>query len=60
MGRKFAARRILPQGGSNLDPQGGSNLEVYDREGRHLESVDPKTGEQTKPAVPGRTNENVR
>jgi RHS repeat-associated protein len=36
------------------------DLEVYDREGRHLGSVDPKTGEQTKPAVPGRTNENVR
>jgi RHS repeat-associated protein len=36
------------------------DLEVWDREGGHLGSADPKTGQPTKPAVPGRTNENVK
>lgn len=30
------------------------NVEEYDSRGKHQGSVDPQTGEQTKPAVPGR------
>ncbi len=30
------------------------DVEVYDRRGRHLGSMDPETGEMTKPAVAGR------
>lgn len=32
-------------------------LEVYDKGGNHLGEFDPKTGEQLKPSVPGRTIE---
>lgn len=31
------------------------DIEVYDRRGQHLGSMDPVTGEMTKPAVPGRS-----
>ena len=31
--------------------------EVYDMQGKHLGEFDPNTGEQTKPAKPGRTVE---
>ena len=30
------------------------DIEVYDRSGNHLGSIDPSSGVQTKPAVPGR------
>lgn len=30
------------------------DIEVYDKRGRHLGSMDPLTGEMSKPAVPGR------
>jgi hypothetical protein len=30
-------------------------VEVYDKQGKHLGEFDPETGEQTKPAKPGRT-----
>ena len=30
------------------------DIEVYDRRGRHLGTMDPETGQMTKPAVPGR------
>jgi hypothetical protein len=29
-------------------------IEVYDGRGRHLGTLDPKTGDPAKPAVPGR------
>ncbi|MCC8027696.1 MAG: DUF6531 domain-containing protein [Clostridium sp.] len=32
-----------------------NDIEVYDGRGNHLGSMDPKTGEMYKPAVPGRT-----
>jgi hypothetical protein len=32
-----------------------SDIEVFDRNGRHLGSMDPVTGEMYKPPVPGRT-----
>ena len=31
------------------------DVEVYDRNGNHLGSMDPKTGRMTKPSVKGRT-----
>lgn len=34
-----------------------NDIEVYDAKGRHLWSMDPKTGEMYKPPVPGRTIE---
>lgn len=32
-----------------------NDIEVYDKNGKHLGSMDPTTGEMYKPAVPGRT-----
>jgi len=32
-----------------------NDIEVYNKNGRHLGSMDPTTGEMYKPAVPGRT-----
>ena len=32
-----------------------NDIEVYDKNGNHLGSMDPTTGEMYKPAVPGRT-----
>ncbi|MGF6126003.1 hypothetical protein QF019_001192 [Pseudomonas frederiksbergensis] len=36
------------------DSQHGA-VEMYDKQGKHLGEFDPETGEQTKPAKPGRT-----
>jgi len=36
------------------DRQHGA-VEIYDKRGKHLGEFDPETGEQTKPAKPGRT-----
>jgi hypothetical protein len=36
------------------DSQHGT-VEMYDKQGKHLGEFDPETGEQTKPAKPGRT-----
>ena len=36
------------------DSQHGT-VEMYDKQGKHLGEFNPETGEQTKPAKPGRT-----
>jgi hypothetical protein len=36
------------------DSQHGT-VEMYDKQGKHLGEYNPETGEQTKPAKPGRT-----
>jgi hypothetical protein len=54
-GGKKRARWKDPKGRIyEWDSQHGA-VEMYDKQGNHLGEYDPETGEQTKPAKPGRT-----
>ena len=45
---------VIPYGVSIEWDHTHGDIEVYDKRGRHLGSMDPVTGNMSKPAVPGR------
>lgn len=48
-------RWALPGGGfGEFDPSHGGEVEAYDKRGYHTGVLDPNTGDQIKPAEPGR------
>jgi hypothetical protein len=54
IGRRRRARWRLPDGRIlEWDSQHGT-IEAYDRRGRHQGEFDPLTGEELRPAIPGR------